>query len=205
MNDRLRLQALVTPWQLLAATAMTTLVLLVGFGTREAAAMTWRLHLAGIAMSASAAFFFDDPAAATIAPTPTPLLRRRWHRAFGLLTALTIWWIAASTLLRAGFGVRVPERLAVEVGATAAVAVALALLLTRSSNHAPGVVGAFVAPAWFALSYVPRPAWVALPPAPRTDTAVLLCLVLVAIVITVVASLDPWIRISRTVLRRGVR
>lgn len=188
--DRARLQALVTPWQLLAATGATTLIVLVGFGNRESGPMTWRLRLAGIAVSASAAFFFDDPAATTVASSPTSLLTRRWHRAIGLIAALIVWWATATVLLRARFGVRVPGRLAMELAATVAVAVALALLLTRSSNHPPGMVGAVVAPLWFALGYLPRPAWMVVPPAPDAALGLLLGVVLASLALITIASLD---------------
>lgn len=200
MTDRVRLQALVTPWQLLVATGGATLVLLAVFGTSDVGAMTWRLRLAGVAVVGTAAFFFDDPAAATLAASPTPLRVRRMHRLVFLAASAGMWWAAATVLVRVRYAVEVPGTFAFELVASGVVAVAVSLAVGRwCANETPGALGAAVAPSWFALGYVPRPEWIAVPPQPGgSGTSVLLCVTLAALVLMMVASRDPCSRIVRS-------
>ena len=203
MTGRIRLQMLVTPWQPLAATAGTTLVLLASFGSNDSGVMTSRLRLAVVAVAATTAFLFDDPAAATVAPSPTPLLVRRGHRFVCLTTVVVAWWAAATVLLGARFDVNVSGKLTLELAATAAVAVGVALTIARlSGSDSPGMVGAIVAPTWFVLGYLPRPEWLAVPPAPGAGLSLLFGLTLAAVSVAIVASRDPCTRPIAPLLRR---
>jgi hypothetical protein len=198
LTDRLRLQALVTPWYVLALIGGTTLLVLALFGKDDPGVMTSRLRLAGIAVAASAAFFFDDPAAPTVASSPASLLVRRWHRFVYLAAGATTWWIAATLLVRFRNDVTVPGRLALELLATTAVAVGVSLTVSRwAHTDAPGAVGAVVAPAWVALGHVPRPEWLPLPPAPGADASLYIGVAVVAVAVALVASRDACSRIAR--------
>lgn len=203
MSDRVRLQALITPWQFLAAAAGTTVVLLGVFGNGDTGAMTWRLRLAGVAVAATAAFFFDDPAEATLAPAPTSLLVRRRDRWLAFAAFSAVWWSGAALLLEARFDVLVSRSLALEFAALALVTTSAALALARrSGTGSPGAIGAVFAPSWFGLGHLPRPDWVVIPPEPGgSETQVLVALMLAAVVVTISASRDPNSRLRRAETR----
>lgn len=196
MRDRLRLQALVTPWQGLAVVGGTTLLMLALFGNDDPGVMTTRFHLAGIAVAASAAFFFDDPATPTVAASPASLLIRRWHRFAPLAAGVVAWWVAATVLLRVRFDVTIPGRLTLALLATVTVAVALALCVSRwTHTETPGVIGLAVAPAWFALGFIPRPEWLIVPPEPGADSSLYLAVTAAAFALSLFASRDACSRI----------
>lgn len=196
MIERIRLQALVTPWLPLGVTGVTTLALLAWFGSDNSGVMTSRLRLAGIAVAATAAFFFDDPAAVTMAPSPARLGLRRWHRFVCLAAGVVAWWVAVSVLLRARYDIAVDGRLTWEMLTPAAVAVASALAVARwSGTDTPGMVGATVAPAWVALSHVPRPEWLVLPPTPGDDVSAFISVTIAVGALGILASRDPCTRI----------
>ena len=191
MNAFGRLQARVTPWSFLAVTAGTTILLLALFGNGDTGVMVWRLRLASVAVAATAAFFFDDPAAVTLASSPTPLLLRRLYRLVILAAGVGSWWAAAILLLRTRFDVDVPTSLLLEFTACATVTVALALGAARSSgSSAPGMIGAVVAPVWFALGHVPRPDWIVIPPAPGAEASVFALVICASVAVATVASRD---------------
>lgn len=193
-----RLLARVTPWQFLGFTAGITFVLSASFGTSEAGVMAWRLRLASVALAATATFFFDDPAAVTLAPSPTPLLIRRMHRLIGLAAAVGGWWAATILLLHIRFDLDVPSNLLLEFAACAAVSISLAISATRwSGSHAPGMVGAVIAPAWFALGHIPRPDWLVIPPAPGAQASVFVSVICASVALATIASRDPCARPGR--------
>ena len=172
-------------WVMIGSTVLVTL------GDRGDAPS--RLSIAGAAVAAATAFLLDDPAAATLAPSPTPLHVRRLHRMLIAAAIVPLWWAATVSLAAdrvAGLFVR---GLALEL--TVLTFVALAGSAAASARHPTdgGIVGAVCSIACFASTFLPPRWWLPFPGdptgpgAPQRLTAILAC----AIALLVWSSRDP--------------
>ncbi|MEP6629970.1 MAG: hypothetical protein ABJA89_05835 [Lapillicoccus sp.] len=95
------------------------------------------LRLALLALVAASAFILDEPAAAVVDATPTPLTRRTALRATALTAPVTIWVLGVLAVEQRTASTPALALL-VEGTGVMAVAVALAACLRRAGNDEPG-------------------------------------------------------------------
>ena len=170
-------------------------------GSRSGAAA--RVTIAGVGVAATTAFLLDDPAAETLAGSPTPLSARRAHRVAIAGLALPLWWAGAAgaAALR---GVELPLRsLALDL----AVLVTIALAVSAASSAAGdrtggGIAGATCSVACFASTFLPPRWWLPFPADPMLPGAAprLIAILALAVALLAWASRDPARRRRR---RRG--
>jgi hypothetical protein len=124
----------------IAALAMApTVVVAIRGGHDFAGALTAASVIAG----AGAGYSVDDPAAPTLAPSPTPLAVRRCLRATVVMAALVAAWLAALVIARTSAPALPAIATAMrELVATAAIAAAVA---SRARSDAPASPGAAAA------------------------------------------------------------
>jgi hypothetical protein len=165
-----------------------------------------RLRLGEVAVAAAAAFAFEDTAAVTLAPSPTPLVVRRLHRVVALLGVLAVWWTAALVVAHLRTSGIAGGALTRELAVLVVLAAVGATAVQWPRPDAPGgIVGAALALAWFGASCLPRIGHVPLPPSaldPRA-TAQLTAVLAAGVAVFLVLSRDPAARASP--VSRGTR
>jgi hypothetical protein len=156
----------------------------------------FRLSVAAAAVAAATAFVFDDPAAETLASSPSSLARRRLQRAAIAVVGVGTWWAVAVPLSRqwAGdlSGLSVVDA-TLEFGVYVAISLAVSAGASRLGDRTGGgIAGAVTTMACFATTFLPHRRWLPLPtdgapnPTPR-----LIALLAVAVAGIVLASTDP--------------
>ena len=98
-----------------------------------------------VASTAGLGFALDDPAAETVAASPTPLARRRIHRVAiaGMITAAT--WLLIAGVVATSDTQRFPTYdVIIEVAALAAIGLATSALVQRRTQAPGGPTGALV-------------------------------------------------------------
>lgn len=183
--------ARVLNWQPLAQVMLAAIVF-VTIGSR--AGVPLRLSIASAAVAASSAFLLDDPAAVTLAASPTSLPLRRLQRVAIAALAVGLWWTAAVavTTHRAG-GLPLQGR-ALELSMLLAVALAVsATTSTIGDRTAGGIAGAVFTIVCYAITYLPSQTWLPLPTHPDTpgSTTPLLAVLACALALLARASRDP--------------
>lgn len=183
----------VASWGEMAAAGGMGLVM-VALAAWSQGSVVLRVRLAGAAVAASTAWLLDDPAAATLAASPTTVLVRRAVRvAVGFAFTLG-WWGAAAAVATATAG-GVPVAAAAEVVVLTALAAAGSVAGQRWSGDGRGAsAGALVVLVWFLLSFVHGA--VPLPPQPLRPgaTVPLLAAAAAALVAAAALSRDPAAR-----------
>jgi len=172
--------------------AMAGGMALVSVGSRSGVAL--RLTIAGAAVAAATAFLLDDPAAATLAGSPTPLRARRWHRIAVAAVGVPLWWTAAVTVAIARTGGLPLRGRALEL--TVLVAVALAVssgAATTGDRTGGGVAGAACSVAGFASTLLPPRWWLPFPTDPGGSGATPRLAVILALAVAVLTwtTRDP--------------
>lgn len=179
------------PWSSMAAVGGAGLLLV---GLANGGSATLRLRMSAVAVAAATAWLLDDPATATLASSPTPLVARRGIRMALAASFVAGWWAVATVLA----GVRVQDLPVAALGREVALLAALAALgavaaQRLSGDGRGGTAGAVVAIGWFALSFLPRLGALPLPPDPlRPGSAGPLLTCLVATMgLVLLLSADP--------------
>lgn len=187
-------------WGPLAGGCVTALAVVVWLRTRDAgtAGLIGGLRIGAVLLAAGAAFALDDPAAATLASSPTPLRCRRSLRlALALGASFTTWtamlWIAGSTAHPAAGG------LTVEAAGMLAVALAASSLAAPwMANGLGGLAGGPTLVSFLLAAVVVQQRWphwtlLAFPGTPAWEAAQIRWLVLAGVGSTLVAlaALDP--------------
>jgi hypothetical protein len=149
-----------------------------------------RVRVGCALVGASVAFVLDDDAITTVAATPITRLTQRTTRAAVGVAFVVAWLIVVVLAADALTGVgRPPNALLMEPAAVALIAFAVACLaIGRTDDGRGGIVGAFVALACFATSYIPT-RWTLFTAEPRVSR--LLVISAVALALAVAASADP--------------
>lgn len=183
----------VASWAPLACAGVAGLAV-VGLTGSASGGLVFQLRLSGACVAASAAWVLDDPAAATLASSPTTLVARRAIRVAGAVACVAVWWAAAIVLA----GLRADNvavlSLTRELVALTALSVLGAVGAPRWSGEGLGAsAGAFVAIGWFALSFLPRLGGVPLPPDPLRpgNAGRVLAVAAVAVGLALLLSRDP--------------
>jgi len=160
-------------------------------------AVLLRARVAGIGLGAVAAYVLDDPAASTLASSPTSLATRWAVRLGGGLMVATAGW-AAIVLAAAG---HVPVRaMSLEVAAYLAVGFAVAALSFRLvSETVGGIVGTVMVGIVATSGLVARVTWWPVPDSPLEPGATRQLVVVVAVALGILAlsSRDPARRTLR--------
>jgi hypothetical protein len=153
------------------------------------------LRVALVALVAASAFILDEPAAAAVDATPTPLTRRTALRATALAVPVTVWVLGVLAVEQ-----RAPSTpalaLLVEGTGVIAVAVALAASLRSVGNDEPGEVIASACGAAILATLVLNPLRVSVPAFPVAEgwvasSALWASLTLVSVVVTISVSREP--------------
>ncbi len=194
----------VLSWQPLAQVMVAGLVF-VTIGSQ--AGVSLRLSIAGAAVAAATAFLVDDPAAVTLAASPTSLPIRRLQRVAVGALAVGFWWTAAvsvATHRAGGFPLR---GRALELGVFVAIALAVSAATATIGDRTPGgIAGAVFTTACFAMTLLPSRAWLPFPADPSAPGAAprLLTALACAVAVLAWASRDPAHRPRATLVRRSV-
>lgn len=154
----------VVSWQPLGW-VMAAGVAFVSIGSRSGVAL--RFSVAGAGVAAATAFLLDDPAAGTLAASPTPLSARRLHRV-AVAAAVIPLWSTVAVSIGATHGAGLPLRgrtleLTVLVVIALAVSAAAATMGDRTGG---GVAGAACSAACFASTFLPPRWWLPFPADP---------------------------------------
>lgn len=152
------------------------------------------LRLALLALVATSAFILDEPAAAAVDATPTPLTRRTALRATALTVPVAIWVLGLLAVEQRTASTPVLALLVEGTGAMA-VAVALAACLRMAGNDEPGEVIASVCGAAILAILLLNPLPPSVPVFPVTEgwaasSALWASLTLTSVVVTVSVSRD---------------
>jgi len=101
----------------------------------------------------------DDPAAPTLAASPTPLRRRRARQAaVSLVPTAALWWLAFAVTMAPAGATAWAAALIIEGTALLAIAWTVALLAQRFGQHQPSPSAAAVtAAALVVIIHLPRP------------------------------------------------
>lgn len=153
-----------------------------------------RASIAGVGVAAATAFLFDDPAADTLAASPTPLSARRAQRVAIAALVVAPWWTVAVTVAAARAGGFPLRGRALELGVLVAVALAVsAAATTRGDRTGGGIAGAACSSACFAATFLPPRWWLPFPPDPTAAGATPRWVAVLACAITLLAwsSRDP--------------
>lgn len=159
-----------------------------------------RLSIAGVAVAAASAFLLDDPAAVTLAASPTSLPVRRLQRVAVAALAVGLWWTAALSMAVHRAGGLPLRRRTLELAVFVAVALAVsAAATTMGDRTAGGIAGAVFTIASFATTFLPSRVWLPFPAESDGPDAILRLLVVLLCAVTVLAwaSRDPAQRIPR--------
>jgi len=129
------------PWGPLLGGAALSLAL-VHFASNDLGSLMFRLQLAAVLLCAGAAYVVDDPAAPTLACSPTPLLGRRALRVAGAVVVAGATWCALLVDVRwaAGPGGWKPAALTLQAGALLAAGLSMAVLASRFAPDGRGGV-----------------------------------------------------------------
>jgi hypothetical protein len=182
-----------TPWGPLLGGAALGLVL-VSLGSDDPGSLMLRLRLAAVLVCAGAAYVVDDPAASTLACSPTPLLGRRTLRVAGAVVAAGAAWGALLVAVRwaAGPGGWAPAALTLQAAALLATALTMAVLASRFAPDGRGGVAGSASVLVLTLVSIALPdGWSPFSsgePGSTVRTAALLATAMIAFVL---ASLDP--------------
>lgn len=183
--------ARVLKWRPLGQVMLAALAF-VAIGSRAGVAL--RLSIASAAVAAASGFLLDDPAAVTLAASPTSLPLRRLQRVSVVAAAVGLWWAAVAVLAtRIGGGFPLRGR-ALEL--CVFVAVTLAASATASNlgdRTVGGIAGAACAAGCYAITFLPPRSWLPLPGHPDAPGATSRRLVVLAGAVAVLAwaSRDP--------------
>lgn len=189
------------PWGPLLGGAGLGLAL-VHLASDDLGSLMFRLQFAAVLICAGAAYVVDDPAAPTLACSPTPLLARRVLRVDGAVVVAGATWggLLVDVRWAAGPGGWAPAALTLQAGALLAAGLSMAVLAARFAPDGRGGVAGSASVVVLALLSVALPdAWspFALGGTGSTlRTAALLAGTMVAFVL---ASRDP----ARPARRRG--
>ncbi len=146
------------PWGPLLGGAALALAM-VHLGSDEPGSLMLRLHLGAVLVCAGAAYVVDDPAAPTLACSPTSLLGRRAFRVAGAVVAAGATWGALLVDVRwvAGTDGWVPASLTLQAAALLAAALSMAVLASRVAPDGRGGVAGSAAVLVLALVSVALP------------------------------------------------
>jgi hypothetical protein len=175
-----------TAWSLAGATLLLVIA--------KPATLDLRLAIGGAAVAATAGFALDDPAAVTLAASPSSLRRRRAHRVAIVLVVAGTWWIGVVeyVTVRAGRFPLVDRTLlfGVLVAIALATAAAVAHLGERTGG---GIAGVVVTLGAFATTFLPPRTWLPLPNSPDAPGATgrLLAVAVATVAVLWIASRDP--------------
>jgi hypothetical protein len=173
----------------------------VALGSR-AGVMT-RLSVASAAVAATTAFMLDDPAAVTLAASPTSLPVRCLQRACAAVLGTGLWWAAAAALAEHRVGDLPLGPLTLEFAMFVTVAMAAsAAAATMGDRTGGGIPGATFTLVCFATTYLPPRSWLPFPAEPGAPGAPARLVAVLAIAVTVlfVMSRDPASRGRRRLL-----
>jgi hypothetical protein len=165
---------------------------LVVLAVSSPASLVLHARVAGAAVAAASAGLLDDPASATLASSPAPLLVRRSFRFVAIGVVLAGWWVVMIGIVEVrGGGLPLVETTR-ELVLLAAIASVGAILVQRGSGEGDGRAGGLLALAWFAVSFLPLPGWLLPPDALDPGGGPVLTLaVLLAVAAAVGLSRDP--------------
>ena len=169
-------------------------------------AITWRVTIGGVGVAAATAFLLDDPAAETLAASPTPLSVRRAQRVGIAAMAAALWWTGAVAVVATRVDGAPLAGPALQLCALVAVAVAVsAAATTMGDRSGGGIAGAAFSVACFASTFLPPRWWLPFPPDPSAAGATERWLATLACAIALLAwtSRDPARRPHRD--RSGLR
>lgn len=172
--------------------AMAGGLMLVSVGDGGSGAL--RLSAAGAAVAAATAFVLDDPAAPTLAGSPTTLRVRRSHRIACAAVAMALWWMVVVNVATARAGGLPLRGRALELTVLAAVALAVSAgAATTGDRTGGGVAGAACSAVCFVSTFLPPAWWLPFPADPGGPGATRRLLVLLALAAAVLAwmSRDP--------------
>ena len=146
------------PWGPLLGGAALGLAI-VHFSSGDPGSLMLRLRLSAVLLCAGAAYVVDDPAARTLACSPTPLLDRRAFRVAGAVVAAGASWGALLVDVRwvAGPGGWAPASLTLQAAALLTVALTMAVLASRVAPDGRGGVAGSAAVLVLALLAVALP------------------------------------------------
>jgi hypothetical protein len=180
------------------ATTMVVGIAIIAIGTRAGVAQ--RLALAGAVVAAGSGFLLDDPAAVTLAASPTSFPVRRLLRVWVVAIGAILWWVAAATFCAQRVGGLPLHGLTLEFAMLVAAGLAAsAVAVTLGDRTGGGIPGAVFVLVWFATTYLPPRSWLPFPTGPAFPGAStrLVVMLAVAVVVLVVASRDPTARRPR--------
>ena len=181
------------PWGPLVGGATLGLVL-VSLGSDDLGSLMVRLRLAAVLVCAGAAYVVDDPAAPTLACSPTPLLSRRTLRVAGAVVAAGAAWGALLVAVRwaAGPGRWAPAALTLQAAALLATALTMAVLASRFAPDGRGGVAGSASVLVLALVSIALPhGWSPFSSGEAGSTLRTVALLTAAMIAFVLASLDP--------------
>lgn len=187
------------PWGPLLGGAALGLAM-VHFGSGDPGSLMLRLRLAAVLVCAGAAYMVDDPAARTLACSPTPLLGRRAYRVVAAVVVAGATWGTLLIAVRgaAGPGGWAPASLSLQAAALLAVALSMAVLASRVAPDGRGGVAGSAAVLCLALIAVALPErWTPFPLGGAGSSNRPALLLAVGMVAFVLASLDPARRSTR--------
>jgi hypothetical protein len=181
----------VVTWRPMAAAGAGAVVVL---ALSTPAQVPLRMSMAGACLAASAAYVIDDPAAATVASSPTHLSARRTVRTAVGIAGAGVGWIAVLLVsgLRVDGVAAGPATL--EVAALLVLGLAASALAATIGDGTEGAIAGVVATmVCFASRFLPGPSWLPLPPEPTAPGAAgrLLLVLATAAAVLAVASRDP--------------
>jgi hypothetical protein len=129
------------PWGPLLGGAVLALAM-VHFGSGDPGSIMLRLRLGAVLLCAGAAYVVDDPAAGTLACSPTPLLGRRSLRVAAALVVAGATWGALLLDVRwsGRLGGWSPAALTLQAGALLAAGLTMAVLASRFAPDGRGGV-----------------------------------------------------------------
>jgi hypothetical protein len=181
----------IVTWPTLAG-AMVTGPLLVALGSR--AAVPTFLALAAAALAAASGFLLDDPAALTLAASPTSLRSRVLLRAAAATLGAGIGWAAAVAVATHRVASLPVEGSTLELVALVAVALAVSALASSvGDGTGGGIAGAVVTIGCFGSTFLPPKAWLPFPSDPDGPGGRLrlVGVLLVALLVLFVGTTDP--------------
>ncbi len=165
--------------------------------TGEDSGAVSRLPIGSVVVAAAGATALEDPAARTVAASPTPLLVRRAQRLLALTVLVGAWWAAGLAVVHRRAGGVADGALTRELAVLLVIAVAgTAAAQVRQPEAAVGFVGSLAALAWFGASWLPRIRHVPLPPAALDPAASgrLTAVLAASVALFLVLSRDPAAR-----------
>ena len=186
-----RLAVRATTWQPLAI-AMVGGLALVATGSR--ASVVTRMAIAGAAVAAGTAFALDDPAAVTLAPSPTSRLARRLMRVGTVVLATGLWWATVAGVAASRVHPLPWRSLTVQLAVFVAVALAVSATAASLGDRTDGgVAGAVVVLGCYVATFLPPRWWLPFPASPNAPGAPArhVAILAVATTVLVVASRDP--------------